>query len=193
MVDYIGTYEDMGFTSWKVAWWDVLLRGLIAIVFGLMLFFLPGLSLKTFLLLFAAFSFVDGVLVLLQMVTIKDGRWLGRLIHGIIALAAAAAVVMYPGLSLLMFVYLLAFYWISTGVLEILLAIDFRKVMKGELLFVAAGILAIIVGGLLLVHPLSTIVALAQVVGIFNVAFGIILVLLAVKLALTPARAPVAA
>ncbi len=193
MVDYIGTYEDMGFTSWKVAWWDVLLRGLIAIVFGLMLFFLPGLSLKTFLLLFAAFSFFDGILVLLQMVTIKDGRWLGRLIHGIIALAAAAAVVMYPGLSLLMFVYLLAFYWISTGVLEILLAIDFRKVMKGELLFVAAGILAIIVGGLLLVHPLSTIVALAQVVGIFNVAFGIILVLLAVKLALTPARAPVAA
>ena len=193
MVENIGTYEDIGFTSWKIAWWDVLLRGLIAIAFGLLLFFMPGISLKTFLLLFAAFSFVDGVLVLLQMVTIKDGRWLGRLIHGIIALAAAAVVVMYPGLSLLMFVYLLAFYWISTGVLEILLAIDFRKVMKGELLFVAAGILAIIVGALLLVHPISAIVALAQVVGIFNVAFGIILVLLAVKLALTPARAPVAA
>ncbi len=191
MVENIGIYEDIGFTSWKVAWWDVLLRGLIAIAFGLLLFFMPGLSLKTFLLLFAAFSFADGILVLMQMVTIKDGRWLGRLIHGIIAIAAAAAVIVYPGLSLLMLVYLLAFYWISTGVLEILLAIDFRKVMKGELLFVAAGVLAIIVGGLLLVHPLSTIVALAQVVGIFNVAFGIILVLLAVKLALTPARAPV--
>jgi uncharacterized membrane protein HdeD (DUF308 family) len=190
MVDNTGIYEDMGFTSWKVAWWDVLLRGLIAIAFGLMLFFLPGLSLKTFILLFAAFAFFDGILILLQMVTIKDGRWLGRLVHGLIALAAAVTAVIYPVWTLVAFAVLLAAYWIFTGIVQIFVAVDMRKVMKGELLMIGAGILSIVVGALLFVYPITGLVALAQVVGMFNVAFGIIMVLLAVKLALTPSRRP---
>jgi uncharacterized membrane protein HdeD (DUF308 family) len=68
-------YEDIGFGSWNVSWWDVGLRALIAILFGLALLFWPGFSLMTFIYLFAGFAFFDGILVLLQMVTIKDGRW----------------------------------------------------------------------------------------------------------------------
>jgi uncharacterized membrane protein HdeD (DUF308 family) len=190
MVDYTGTYSDMGFPSWNVAWWDVLLRGIIAIGFGIALLFWPGLSLKIFLLLFAAFAFFDGILMLLQMVTIKDGRWLGRLVHGVLALIAAAAAVMLPGWTLLAIALLLGAYWVITGVLQIATAIDFRKVMKGELLLIAAGILSVIVGIILFVYPFVGLIALAQVIGIFSIASGIILLVLAAKLALTPHRAP---
>jgi uncharacterized membrane protein HdeD (DUF308 family) len=190
MVDYTGTYSDMGFPAWNVAWWDVLLRGIIAIGFGLALLFWPGLSLKIFLLLFAAFAFFDGILVLLQMVTIKDGRWLGRLAHGVLALIAAAAAVMLPGWTLLAVALLLGAYWILSGILQIVVAIDLRKVMKGELLLIAAGILSVIVGVLLFVYPIMGLVALAQVIGIFSIASGIILLVLAAKLALSPQRAP---
>ncbi len=193
MVDNTGTYSDVGFPSWNVAWWDVLLRGIIAIAFGLALLFWPGLSLKVFLLLFAAFAFFDGILVLLQAVTIKDGRWLVRVVHGVLAIVAAAVAVMLPGWTLLAIAMLIGIYWILTGILQIAVAIDFRKALKGELLLIAAGILSVIVGVLLFVYPIAGLVALAQVIGIFTIAEGIILVVLAAKLALTPHRAPAAA
>ena len=193
MVDYTGTYSDMGFPSWNVAWWDVMLRGIVAIAFGLALLFWPGLSLAVFLMLFAAFAFFDGILVLLQAVTIKDGRWFWRLVHGVLAIIAAAAVIVLPGWTLLAIAFLLGAYWIITGILQIAVAIDFRKAMKGELLLIAAGILSVIVGVILMVYPLVGLVALAQVIGIFSIASGIILLVLAAKLALAPRRAPAAA
>jgi uncharacterized membrane protein HdeD (DUF308 family) len=182
--------DTLGTPTWHVAWWDVLLRGLIAIAFGLALLLWPGLSLKVFVYLFAALAFFDGILVLLQMVTIRDGKWLSRMLHGLVAIAAAAAVVLWPGLTLLSLAFLLGVYWIVTGALEILYAIDLRKVIRGELLLIAAGILSIIAGGILIFYPLVGLVAFAQVVGIFNIALGIILVLLAAKLALTGTKAP---
>lgn len=185
--------DTLGSSTWHIAWWDMLLRGLIAAAFGLALLFWPHISLVVFVYMFAAFAFFDGILVLLQMVTIKDGKWLGRLVHGVIAIMAAAAAVLMPGITLLAFAFLLGFYWIFTGILEILYAIDMRKVIRGELLLIAAGALSVIMGGILLFYPITGIIAFAQVVGIFNIASGIILILLAAKLALSGTRAPVPA
>ena len=183
-------YEDMGFGSWDISWWDLGLRALIAIAFGLALLFWPGLSLMTFIYLFAAFAFFDGLLVLLQMVTVKDGRWFWRLLHGLIAIAAAAIAVVSPGKTILFLAILLGSYWVMTGILEMLVAIDLRKAIKGELLLIAAGILSVIVGGILILHPFTGLLALAQVIGVLNIALGIILALLAAKLALASSKKP---
>lgn len=193
MSDNPVTGGKVEYGTWNVSWWDVLLRGLIAIAFGLALFFWPGLSLVTFVLLFAAFAFFDGILMLLQMVTIKDGLWWVRLLHGILALLAAAAAVFWPGLTLLVFAYMIGFYWVFTGILQIIVGFGARKAIKGEMLLIAGGLITTIVGGILLFYPLVGIVALAQVVGIFNVAFGIILALLAVKLKMEKSKAPTVA
>ena len=184
------TGGNIEYSTWNVAWWDVLLRGLIALAFGLALFFWPGLSLVTFVLLFAAFSCMDGILMLLQMVTIRDGLWWVRLIHGTIALLAAVAAVLWPGLTLIVFAYLIGFYWAFTGILQIVVGFGARKAIKGEMLLIAGGIITAIVGAILLIYPLVSILALAQVVGIFNIAFGIILALLAVKLKLSKSKTP---
>jgi uncharacterized membrane protein HdeD (DUF308 family) len=190
MADSAVRTENIGIGLWNAHWWDFLLRGLIALAFGLILLFLPGLSLVTFIMLFAAFAFVVGIMLLLQAVTIKDGRWWLRIIEGVIGIAAAAAVVLWPGLTLLTFAYIIAFYWILTGVLDVIVAVETHKAIHGEWLLIAGGILSAIVGVLLLVYPITGIIALIQVVGIFNVAFGIILVLLAIKLKLTGIKAP---
>ncbi len=190
MADSAVRIENTGMGLWSPHWWDFLLRGLIALAFGLILLFLPGLSLVTFIMLFAAFSFVVGILLLLQAVTIKDGRWWLRIIEGVIGIAAAAAVVLWPGLGLLTFAYIIAFYWLFTGVLDAVVAFEARKHIRSEWLLIAGGIISAIVGVLLLVYPLSGLIALIQVVGIFNIAFGILMVLLAIKLKLTGTRAP---
>lgn len=190
MVDSaIGT-GNVGLGLWNAHWLDFLLRGIIAIAFGLILFFYPGLSLATFIMLFAAFAFVVGIISLLQAVTIKDGRWWIRIIEGLIGIAAAAAVIMWPGLTLMTFGLILAFYWFFTGMLDVIVAIWARKVIQGEWLLIAGGILSVVVGAILLVHPIAGVIALAQVIGLFNVAFGIILVMLAIKLKLTGIKAP---
>ena len=186
----LGT-DNIGLGLWNAHWWDFLIRGLIGIAFGLILFFMPGISLLTFIMLFAAFAFVVGIISLLQAVTIKDGRWWVRVIEGLIGIAAAVAVIVWPGLTLLTFAFVIAFYWIFTGILDVITAIEAHKYIHGEWLLIAGGILSVIVGAILLAYPLQGIVALAQVIGIFNVAFGILLVLLAIKLKLTGAKAPV--
>ncbi len=190
MVDSTVSTGNVGMGLWNAHWLDFLLRGLIGIAFGLILFFYPGLSLATFIMLFAAFAFVVGIITLLQAVTIKDGRWWIRIIEGLIGIAAAAAVVIWPGLTLLMFGLILAFYWFFTGLLDVIVAIWARKVIHGEWLLIAGGILSVIVGAILLVHPLAGIIALAQVIGLLNIAFGAIMALLAIKLKLTGIKAP---
>ncbi len=182
--------ENVGMGLWNAHWWDFLLRGLIGIAFGLILFFMPGISLLTFVMLFAAFAFVVGIISLLEAVTIKDGRWWVRIIEGLVGIAAAVAVIAWPGLTLLTFAFIIAFYWIFTGILDVIVAIEARKHIHGEWLLIAGGVLSVIVGAILLAYPLAGIVALAQVVGIFNVAFGIMLVVLAIKLKLTGVKAP---
>ena len=140
MADSALRTDNIGVGLWNAHWWDFLLRGLIAVAFGLVLFLLPGLSLLTFIMLFAAFAFVIGVLLLLQAVTIKDGRWWVRIIEGLIGIAAAASVILWPHITLLTFAYIIAFYWIFTGILDVITAIEARKVIHGEWLLIAGGI-----------------------------------------------------
>jgi uncharacterized membrane protein HdeD (DUF308 family) len=185
----VGT-ENVGMGLWNAHWLDFLLQGIVAIAFGLILFFYPGLSLATFIMLFAAFAFVVGLISLLQTVTIKDGRWWVRIIEGLVSIGAAAVVLMVPRLTLLTFGFILAIYWIVTGALNIFVGIGARRIIHGEWLLIAGGILSIVIGAILLVHPLAGVIALAQVIGLFSIALGIMQALLAIKLKLTGVKAP---
>jgi uncharacterized membrane protein HdeD (DUF308 family) len=190
MADSVVRNDILGIGAWNPHWWDFMVRGAVGIVFGLILFFMPGLTLLTFLMLFAVFALVVGILLLLQAVAIKDGRWWVRVIEGLIGIGAAVSVIIWPGITLLTFAYIIAFYWIFTGVLDIIVAVEAHKRIHGEWLLIAGGLLSLIVGAIVLAHPLLGIIALAQVIGIFSVALGLLLVILAVKLKLTEAGTP---
>lgn len=165
-------------------WLDTLIRGVIAIIFGIAVFLWPGLTIAWFILLFAAFTFADGILLILQSITTRrhEAHWWVRTLQGLISIAAGVAVFVWPGLTALVLVYLIGFYLLVTGILQLLTAIEFRKVIKGELLLVMGGILSIFIGVLMFVKPVTGALALAQTIGIFAVAYGIVLCLLAFKL-----------
>ncbi len=178
----MGNVGDQLTGAWRNMWWDMLLRGAVAIIFGLIVFFWPGLSIATFVLLFGSFVFVDGILLLLQAVTVKDGKWWVRLLQGLLSIAAAVAVFIWPGLTALMLLYIIAFYLIFEGILQVFAAIEMRKAIKGELLLIAGGVLSVIIGVLMFARPLTGALALAQTIGIFAIAYGILLAILALKL-----------
>ncbi|MCD1295073.1 hypothetical protein CUJ83_08690 [Methanocella sp. CWC-04] len=176
--------EDIIRFHWGNLWWDTLLRGFVAIVFGLLLLFLPGLSISIFVMLFGAFAFFDGILLVLQSISSRtaDPNWWVRILQGIIGILAGIAVFVYPGISALVLLYFIAFYLVFTGILQIVAAIGLRKVIKGELLLIASGILAIIVGAILIARPGAGALALAQTIGIFAIAYGILECILAFRL-----------
>ena len=124
---YVG---DVIRSAWRGLWWDMLLLSVVAIIFGLLLFFMPGLSIAVFVLLFGLYAFAVGLLLLLQTVTVKDGNWWVRLLGSIVAFAAGAAVFLWPGISALSLLYVIAFYFILIGVLQVDLV---HRVAQGDL------------------------------------------------------------
>ena len=169
-------------SSWRSLWWDMLLLGAVSIIFGLLLFFMPGLSIATFVVLFGFYAFAVGVLLLLQTFSVKDGYWWARLLGAIIAFAAGAAVFLWPNISALSLLYVIAFYFILFGILQVVSSIALSRVFRGEWLYFIGGILSIVVGALLIMKPQTGAIALAQTIGIFAIAFGILLGVLALKL-----------
>jgi uncharacterized membrane protein HdeD (DUF308 family) len=186
--DTTGYVGDVIRSAWRGLWWDMLLLSVLAVIFGLLLFFMPGLSIAVFVMLFGFYAFAVGLLLLLQAVTVKDGNWWVRLLGSIVAFAAGAAVFLWPGISALSLLYVISFYFILIGVLQVISSIALRKVISGEWLYFISGILSVIVGALLIMKPGTGAIALAQTIGIFAIAYGVLIGLLAFRLQGTMAR-----
>lgn len=175
---------DVTKLSWTSTWKEIALRGVVAFLFGLALFIFPRISLGTFLMFFAAFAFIDGILLVLSAVTGKTGdqKWWVRLIQGLLAIGTAIVVLLWPGMTLLVFIFILAGYFIAEGILQIIASIQLRKVIRHELLHIAGGVLSIILGALLIISPMIGAIALTQTIGIFAIAFAIMELALAFTL-----------
>lgn len=178
----IKNFEDMIRSTWRGHWWSMFLLSILSIVFGLLVFFMPGLSITTFVFLFGAYAIAAGVLMLVHAVTIKDGKWWVRLLGAIVAFAAGIGVFLWPGITALSLLYVIASFFIATGILQVISSIELRRVFAGEWLYFISGILSIVVGVLLILNPLTGAIALAQTIGIFAVADGILLGVLALQL-----------
>jgi uncharacterized membrane protein HdeD (DUF308 family) len=164
-------------------WWAVGLRGVLAIVFGLIALFLPGATMLSLVLVFAAYVFVDGVFAIVSAVRAarQNERWGSLMLEGIVNIAAAAVAVLWPGITVLAFVFLVAFWAILTGILELVAA--FRLEMRdgrGWLIF--GGLVSLIYGALLIVAPMIGAVVLTWWLGAYALLFGVSLVVLAFRL-----------
>jgi uncharacterized membrane protein HdeD (DUF308 family) len=196
MADNESNVENLLSRAWGSVWWNVLLRGVVAIIFGLLVFFLPGLTVALFLLLFGAYAVGDGILLLLQAVTVKDELWWVRLLQGLVAIATGAAVFLWSGINALSLLYIIAFYLVLTGILQAITSIGLRLVIKdewlyfkGNWLYFISGVLSAIVGVLLMIRPLSGAVDLAQTIGIFAISYGVFTCALALELREQPENA----
>ncbi|WP_414551762.1 HdeD family acid-resistance protein [Anabaena sp. CCY 0017] len=165
-------------------WWTVALRGAIAIIFGLAALFWPDITLTALIFIFAAFVLVSGVL--LAIAAFRDGLththgWI-MLLEGAIGIAVGIMAFIWPGITALVLLYLIAAWAIVTGVLEIIAAIQIRKEIQNEWLLAIAGIASVLFGILLLVWPLAGALAILWIIGAYAIIFGILLLILAFRL-----------
>jgi uncharacterized membrane protein HdeD (DUF308 family) len=164
-------------------WWLVVLRGVAAIIFGILAFAWPGAALLTIVLFWAAFAMVDGVLAIIAAV--KGGNpmprwWLA--IVGVAGIVAGALAFLIPGLAALVLLTFIAVWAIILGVMEIYGAIKLRKEIEGEWLLILNGALAVAFGILLLWRPTTGALALIYIIAAYAVIIGVIYVAFGLKL-----------
>ena len=163
-------------------WWVIGLRGLAAILFGVLAFVWPGMTLAVLVLLFGAYALVDGVLTLIAAFRGGVQHRIVMLVEGVVSVLAGLAAFVWPGLTALVLLYIIAFWAIVTGVLEILAAIRVRRAISNELGLVIGGIVSVVFGVVLLIAPGAGALAVIFLIGAYAVVFGIALLGLAWRL-----------
>ena len=162
-------------------WWALALRGLVAVLFGLLTFFLPGITLVTLVLLFGAYALVDGVFNVIAFFRLASHHW-AFLIEGVIGIIAGIVTFAWPAITALVLLYVIAFWAIFTGVFEIMAGIRLRKAITNEWLLIAMGVLSLLFGVLIVFAPGAGALAIILWIGAYALVFGIFLLALAFRL-----------
>lgn len=165
-------------------WWAVLIRGIAAIVFGILAFAWPGATGAALVLLFGAFALVDGIFAIVAAIRAAEAhaRWVPLVIEGVIGLIIAAITFFNPGITAYALYIMIAAWALLTGVFEIVAAIRLRKEMSNEWLLILSGIASIVFGVLMIVYPLAGIVTVIWLIGAYAIVFGVIMLGLAMRL-----------
>ena len=163
-------------------WWALAIRGGIAILFGLAALLRPGIALEALILLFGAYALVDGVFAIVGVFGGTRGgtpRWL-LLIEGIAGILAGLIAFVLPGLTALLLLYLVAAWAIFTGIFEIATALRLRREIRGEWALIIGGALSVLFGVILVVvSPFAGLLSLIWLIGIYAIAFGILMLVTA--------------
>jgi uncharacterized membrane protein HdeD (DUF308 family) len=172
-------------------WSSLFFRGLVSILFAILAFGWPGITLAALTLLFGAYAFVDGVTAL--VVAIQRGsqphRWL-LVVDGLIGIAAGIVTLFWPGITLLALVFVIGIRFIISGALEIAAAIKLRDELRSPVLYGIAGVASIALGVLAFVVPGLTALALVTMLGAFALVFGVMMLVLGFRLRRETHRAP---
>ena len=164
-------------------WWMVALRGLLLLLFGLAAIAWPGVTLTVLVLWIGAGFLVNGALVLGAAIVGRDvqGRaWMA--LDGLLGIGAGILTFLYPGITGLVLLWLVAGWAILSGALQIAAAVQFRKVIRGEWMLGLAGALGIVFGVLLIARPGVGLLTLALLIGWFALFYGALLIALGFRL-----------
>ena len=165
-------------------WWALLLRGLASIVFGVLAFAWPGITIVSLVILYGAYALVDGVLAIYAAIVGGNGpapRWWLAIV-GIAGVLAGLVAFFLPGLTALTLLLLIGAWAIVSGLFEIVGAIRLRKEIDNEWMLILHGAITVLFGVLLMAMPGPGALALIWVIGAYAIAGGILLTVLAFRL-----------
>lgn len=165
-------------------WWQVAVRGFLALLFGILLLAWPGIGMFIFAIIFGAYAFVDGIFTLVAAINYKAGAgqraWL--FVRGICGIIVGIVTFFWPAITEIALVLIIGAWALITGVMELNFAFRAVKETGARWLFAISGILSIIVGILLLIQPIAGIIAVIWVIGAYAVIAGILLIVLGFRL-----------
>jgi uncharacterized membrane protein HdeD (DUF308 family) len=164
-------------------WWAVALRGLFAILFGVIALMTPTAAMLSLVLVFAAYMLVDGVLAIVTAIRRARAheRWGLVLLQGIVSLLAAVAAALLPGIAVLTFVYLIAGWAIVSGALGLAATVNLRG-DHGRWWLGLASLLSVVAGVLLAIAPLLGALVLTWWIGAYAIVYGVTMLVLAYRL-----------
>ena len=169
--------------TFRLNWWLLALRGLVAVLFGVLAFMWPGATLITLVWLFGAFALVNGILSLVLAAKTKGYPKVGSLIFGgLLGILAGLLAFVMPGITALGLLILIAAWAIVTGIMELVAAVRLRKIINNEWLLVLAGIASVVFGILLLFQPAAGALVLIWWIGAWALLSGILLMILAFRM-----------
>ena len=165
-------------------WWALAFRGALAILFAILTFIWPGITLSVLVVLFGIYAFVDGFLAIASTVRAVRGhrRWAAFLFEGVVGILAGLCAFLVPGLTLAFLVILIAAWAIITGVMEIVAAVRLRRHIPGEWLLILTGVVSIVFGILIYVAPIAGAIVIVWWLAAYALLFGILLLTLAFRL-----------
>ncbi|MFD1709624.1 HdeD family acid-resistance protein [Ottowia sp. GY511] len=164
-------------------WWVLLLRGIVAIVFAVLTWMQPAISLAALVLVFGIYVLADGILGIWAAFSGRQEHrhWWVLLLWGLVSVAVGVLTFINPGITGLVLLMYIAAWAVITGVLQIVAAIRLRKEIQGEWLMGLSGLLSIVFGGLLVARPGAGALAVAWIIAAYAFIFGVLLVMLAFK------------
>jgi uncharacterized membrane protein HdeD (DUF308 family) len=166
-------------------WWLILLRGIAAVIFGILAFVWPGITIASLVLLWGAYAIADGIFALWAALSGGGAgpgtRWWLAIV-GILGIAAGIIAFVWPVLTAGVLLLMIAAWAIVTGIMEIIGAIALRKEIEGEWWLILAGILSVLFGLLMFMQPAAGALAVVWMIGAFAILFGVDHIALALRL-----------
>lgn len=151
-------------------WWAVALRGILAIVFGIVALAFPGATLVSLAVLFGAYAFVSGVFAIVAAFGSRGRDAVWYVLDGILGIAVGITTFFFPGITAQGLVFLIGVWAILTGIFEVIAGFDLP--IKRDWLLVIAGIASIIFGVLVFAYPVGGALAVVWLIGVYALVFG---------------------
>ena len=176
--------EDRWLARLGNRWKWMVLRGVVAVIFGIIAFVQPGITLAALTLLFGVYAFMDGVFALITAFNARErgqSIWPFVLI-GVAGIAAGVLTALRPGITALFLLIVIAIWSIIIGLLQIMVAIRIRKAIKNEWILGLSGFLSLAFGVVILANPGAGALGVVWIIGAYAFAFGILLIMLGLRL-----------
>lgn len=155
----------------------MMVRGVVAIVFGVLALVWPAVTVLALALLFGAYAVVNGISMIITAIR-DDGlfhQWLVAL-SGVLSVIVGGIALFWPGITVLALTLVVGVWALATGISEIVIAVRLRRVLRHKAFLVITGILSVVAGVLLVWHPLAGALGIAILVGTYAVLYGLLLV-----------------
>jgi uncharacterized membrane protein HdeD (DUF308 family) len=165
-------------------WWAIVLRGVFAVLFGVGTFVWPGITLAALVLLLGAYLVVDGIMAVLWALSKRNEgafSWEVFLV-GLASLGAGIVTLLWPGVTALALLWVIAVWAIVRGIFEILAAFHLRRELRNEWLLILNGVLTVLFGLVLIFVPVAGILAVLWMIGAFAIVAGILMIVLGFRL-----------
>jgi uncharacterized membrane protein HdeD (DUF308 family) len=177
-------FEQGLLNQFSRAWWLLALRGVAAILFGVWALAWPGVTLLALVILWGAYALADGILALIAAFRVRKRNrplW-AMLLIGVLGVAAGIVTFLLPGLTAIALLMLIAAWAVAMGILQIVTAVRLRRELQREWLLALSGVLSVLFGVLVVLSPGAGALALLWVIAAYAIAFGVMLLVVALRL-----------